>query len=134
VAVNLPGLTSAMIALLRTNVPELAAGVDAELLVGGRSNLTFRLTGVGGERFVLRRPPLGEVLASAHDMRREWSYISALRDTSVPVAAGRLVCSDPAISDVPFYVMEYVNGHVLETPEDAGVLGLEPGAAHLCRG
>jgi aminoglycoside phosphotransferase (APT) family kinase protein len=122
---TLPGLTSAMVRLVRDEVPELADGVEAQILVGGRSNLTFLLKGISGQRFVLRRPPLGEVLASAHDMRREWSYISALRDTQVPVAVGRLLCTDPSVSDAPFYVMEYVDGHVMEKLDDTTFLGLE---------
>jgi len=122
---SLPGLTSTMVERLKREVPELAEHVEAQVLVGGRSNLTFLLTGAGGDRFVLRRPPLGRMLASAHDMAREWSYISALQDTPVPVAAGRFLCTDPAVSEAPFYVMEYVDGCVLEQPDDAVALGME---------
>ena len=122
---SLPGLTPTMIGRVKREVPELDEHVEAQVLVGGRSNLTFLLTGAGGHRFVLRRPPLGEMLASAHDMAREWSYISALQNTPVPVANGRFLCTDPAVSAFPFYVMEYVDGYVLEQTDDATALGIE---------
>ena len=56
-----------------------------ELIAGGHSNLTYRVTDATGRRFVLRRPPLGQVLATAHDMGREHRIISALGHTGVPV-------------------------------------------------
>ena len=59
-----------------------------ELIAGGHSNLTYRVTDAAGHRFVLRRPPLGHVLATAHDMGREHKIISALGPTDVPGGAG----------------------------------------------
>ena len=63
-----------------------------ELIAGGRSNLTFRVTDAAGGDWVLRRPPLGHVLATAHDMGREHRIISALGPTDVPVAPALGLC------------------------------------------
>jgi len=82
-------------------------------LVGGRSNLTFRVDDSSGHAYVLRRPPLGQVLATAHDMGREHRIISALGATAVPVPAALGYCDDPAVNGAPFYVMDFVDGHVL---------------------
>jgi aminoglycoside phosphotransferase (APT) family kinase protein len=84
------------------------------MIAGGRSNLTYRVDGPGGT-WVLRRPPLGHVLPTAHDMAREYRVLSALADTDVPVARPIALCTDPAVNDVPFYVMHYAPGVVLES-------------------
>ena len=62
-------------AWLVDQVEGAVAPFSFELITGGRSNLTFRVTGSDGTRFVLRRPPTGHVLATAHDMVRELSLI-----------------------------------------------------------
>ena len=105
-----------------------------ELISGGRSNLTFTVTDVANRRWVLRRPPLGHVLATAHDMGREYAVISALGPTDVPVPPAVGLCQDEAVNGAPFYVMGYVEGHVTrdrETvekvfpPQRRGALGAE---------
>src|SRR5215475_922141 len=97
---------------------DLVGPVRAELISGGRSNLTYALAGADGHRVVLRRPPAGGILATAHDMTREWRFISALRGTSVPVAEP-LALADADVLGVPFYVMSYVDGLVLHDAEHA---------------
>ncbi|GLF96199.1 phosphotransferase family protein [Streptomyces yaizuensis] len=99
--------------------PGLVRGpLSARLIQGGRSNLTYRVTD-GTRRWVVRRPPLGHVLATAHDMGREHRVISALSRTAVPVPATVVLCEDGAVLGAPFYVMEFVPG----TPyRDAGEL------------
>jgi aminoglycoside phosphotransferase (APT) family kinase protein len=87
------------------------------LITGGRSNLTFLVEDAKGVKRVLRRPPLGAVLATAHDMGREHRILSALTDSDVPVPRTLAVCQDESVNDAPFYVMEYVEGDVLVTPE-----------------
>jgi aminoglycoside phosphotransferase (APT) family kinase protein len=83
----------------------------SELISGGKSNLTFTLTSRSGE-LVLRRPPTGELLPSAHDMGREARVQHALAATDVPVA--RVVLRDDGnLIGVPCYVMEKVPGHVI---------------------
>jgi aminoglycoside phosphotransferase (APT) family kinase protein len=130
------------------DVPRLVRWLDAngvpagrslsgiELFSGGKSNLTYRLSvppgspdaagssgssdspGAGGD-LVLRRPPLGHVLPTAHDMGREYRVISALHGTDVPVPEPVAHCPDPEVIGAPFYVMRYVPGLVLRTAEDA---------------
>jgi aminoglycoside phosphotransferase (APT) family kinase protein len=88
--------------------------LEFSLITGGHSNLTFRVTDSAGERYVLRRPPTGAVIATAHDMAREHRIIAALADTPVPVPPALGLCEDPGVNDAPFYVMRYVDGIVLE--------------------
>ncbi|NJP33315.1 phosphotransferase family protein [Micromonospora thermarum] len=102
-------------AYLATHRPELAGGdLSARLIAGGKSNLTYLLR-AGGREVVLRRPPLGHVLATAHDMTREFRVISALAPTDVPVPAALLLCEDPDVIGAPFYLMERVHGEVFRT-------------------
>ena len=97
--------------------------LDASLLKGGRSNLTFDLI-VDDNHWVLRRPPLGQSLATAHDVQREFTVMSALSGTGIPVPRMVAYCSDQGVLGAPFYVMEHVNGDVLRTTED--VMQLPP--------
>lgn len=99
---------------------------DIELIAGGRSNLTYRLD-LGGSQLVLRRPPLGHVLPTAHDMSREFRVLSALHGTEIPVPAPVALCSDSGIIGAPFYVMEHVNGLVLRTKDDGRQLTPDQG-------
>jgi aminoglycoside phosphotransferase (APT) family kinase protein len=89
-----------------------------QLIAGGRSNLTFCVTDGAGRRFVLRRPPLGQTLKTAHDMAREHRILTALQDSRVPVPETYGLCEDPQVTGASFYVMEHVDGSVLRTPED----------------
>ncbi|NKQ52196.1 phosphotransferase family protein [Amycolatopsis sp. K13G38] len=91
----------------------LAEPVEFELIAGGRSNLTFRLTDAAGALYALRRPPTGGVLTTAHDMSREWRFVSALSGTAVPVARPLAYCADPEVTGAEFYVMGFVDGRVL---------------------
>jgi len=98
---------------LEANIEGATGPFDFELIAGGHSNLTYAATGADGRRLVLRRPPLGHVLATAHDMTREHKIISALGATDVPVAPALGLCTDEAVNGAPFYVMDFVDGHVL---------------------
>ncbi|MEM1231937.1 MAG: phosphotransferase family protein [Pseudomonadota bacterium] len=89
------------------------APLEFELIAGGHSNLTYRFSDARGVDRVLRRPPLGEILESAHDMAREHRIISAVAQTDVPVAPALGLCSDSAVNGAPFYLMAYVPGLVL---------------------
>ena len=91
-------------------------------IAGGRSNLTYVVTDVTGQSFVLRRPPLGHLLPSAHDMAREHRILSGLHGSSVPVAEPLGFCADESVNDRPFYVMGYVEGLVLRSPADSEAL------------
>ncbi len=106
---------------------------DIQLIAGGRSNLTYRLAvrGPGGDRLlVLRRPPLGHVLPTAHDMSREYRVLSGLAGTDVPAARPVAFCDDTEVAGAPFYLMEHVPGVVLRSRQDTAVL-TEPQAAEL---
>ena len=87
------------------------------LISGGRSNLTYRLD-LEDQTLVLRRPPLGHVLPTAHDMSREYRVLSALAGTSIPVPGPVAFCDDTEIVGAQFYLMRYVTGRVLRTRED----------------
>jgi aminoglycoside phosphotransferase (APT) family kinase protein len=86
---------------------------------GGRSNLTYGVTDSRGRRWALRRPPLGKRLASAHDMAREHRILAALGSTDVPVPPVVALCEDDSVNGAPFYVMEFVDGPVLRTRQEA---------------
>jgi aminoglycoside phosphotransferase (APT) family kinase protein len=85
---------------------------DVELISGGKSNLTYRVTSAAGT-VVLRRPPLSTVLPTAHDMVREHRVISALVGTDVPVPRTLHLCTDESVLGAPFYVMSEVDGHIV---------------------
>ncbi|MFE3603953.1 phosphotransferase family protein [Streptomyces sp. NPDC059142] len=106
-------------------VPGLVGGpLDARLIEGGRSNLTYAVTD-GTGHWVVRRPPLGHVLATAHDMKREYRVIEALHPTAVPVPEPLLLCEDESVLGAPFYVMEQVAGTPYRTAEQLAPLGPE---------
>jgi aminoglycoside phosphotransferase (APT) family kinase protein len=122
-----PGLPLATLeGHLREALPGLLQGpLSAQLVAGGRSNLTYLLTD-GQTRWVLRRPPLGHVLATAHDMGREHRLLAALSPTDVPVPRP-LLLAGPDVIGAPFYVMEFADGQVLR--EQAQLEGLDAAAA-----
>jgi len=98
---------------MEANIEGVAPPLSFELIAGGRSNLTFKVTDANRRRMVLRRPPISHVLASAHDMGREHRIISSLHDTPVPVPVALGFCGDESVNERPFYVMDYVEGHIL---------------------
>jgi len=100
-----------------------------DLIAGGRSNLTFRVTDAAGGAWVLRRPPLGHVLATAHDMGREHRIVSALAPTDVPVAPAVGLCTDESVNGAPFYVMDFVDGLVARDAHEAQRLTVAQRAA-----
>lgn len=124
-----PGLDPGRLrALLDAERPGLVAGpLTGRLIEGGRSNLTYEVTD-GVAKWVVRRPPLGHVLATAHDMKREHRVISALHPTNVPVPRPVLLCENPengAVLGAPFYVMDFVEGTPYRTAEQLAPLGPE---------
>ncbi|TDC81932.1 phosphotransferase family protein [Actinomadura sp. 7K507] len=111
---------------LAANVDGLVAPVEFALVSGGRSNLTYRVTDAAGAAYALRRPPMGGILQTAHDMEREWRFVSAMAGTGVPVAPPLAFCDDTGVAGAPFYVMGFVDGLVLADAADAA--RLEPAA------
>ncbi|GED89616.1 phosphotransferase family protein [Streptomyces sp. 6-11-2] len=111
--------------LLDRERPGLVRGpLTGRLIEGGRSNLTYTVSD-GASRWVVRRPPLGHVLATAHDMGREHRVISALHPTEVPVPRPVLLCEDEDVLGAPFYVMEFVEGTPYRTADQLAPLGEE---------
>ncbi|MFZ1855609.1 MAG: phosphotransferase family protein [Candidatus Nanopelagicales bacterium] len=121
---NPPGVDlDSLRAFLDRERPGMVSGpLTAELIAGGRSNLTYFINDEANS-WVLRRPPLGHVLDTAHDMAREFTVISALRGTSVPVAEALVLCEDLDVMDSTFYLMERVAGSVLRDFDDAMAIG-----------
>jgi aminoglycoside phosphotransferase (APT) family kinase protein len=99
-----------------------AGPLTFSLIAGGRSNLTFDIADRTGNRYVLRRPPLGDLLPSAHDVAREHKIISALQDSGIPVPEVIGMCHDTSVTGAPFYVMRFTEGLVLRDPASAASL------------
>jgi aminoglycoside phosphotransferase (APT) family kinase protein len=93
-----------------------------DLVAAGGSNLTFRITDAAGSSWALRRPPTAHVLASAHDMGREWRIISGLDGSPVPVPAPIAFCTDHDVTGADFYVMEFAEGFILRDPAGAATM------------
>jgi aminoglycoside phosphotransferase (APT) family kinase protein len=103
------------------------------LIAGGKSNLTYRLDSPAGS-LVLRRPPLGQILPTAHDMGREYRVMSGLNRTDVPVPTMRHFCEDAEVLGQPFYVMERVEGHIVTSAFPAGYADSPADKATISRG
>jgi len=95
------------------------------LIAAGGSNLTYKVADATGAQFVLRRPPVGELLQSAHDVAREARILSGLGASAVPVPAVEGICTDPDVTGAAFFVMRYVEGRIIRT----SAMGEELGAA-----
>src|SRR3954449_1878684 len=101
---------------------EIDGELSAQLVAGGKSNLTYEVT--DGEVWrIVRRPPLGHVQATAHDMGREYTAMSALADTDVPVPRTYAHCADATVLGAPFYVMERVEGTAYRRASELDELG-----------
>lgn len=112
----------AVTAWILEHVQGIEAPLTFTLIAGGHSNLTYRFVDARGRAGVLRRPPLGHVLESAHDMSREHRIVSALQDSAVPVAKTLGLCEDPEVNQAPFYLMDFVEGAVLHDADAASQL------------
>ena len=108
-----PGLDlDALGRYLAPHVGGLAGSLRGEVILGGRSNLTY-IVDDGERSFVVRRPPLAHVLPTAHDMAREYRVLAALRGTGIPVPQVIALCEDESVIGARFYVMEWIDGHVV---------------------
>jgi len=116
---TVPGIHEANVTSWMVEHVGAVAPLRFELVAGGRSNLTFRVTDNKGSHFALRRPPTSHVLPTAHDMVREHTVISALHPMGVPVPQPLGLCTDTHVNDQPFYVMEFVEGAILRNREEA---------------
>ena len=100
---------------IRDHVPTFEGDLKAEKFAGGQSNPTFKLT-AGENSYVLRRKPMGTLLASAHAVDREFKVLSALAPTKVPVPTPVALCEDDNVIGSMFYIMEYLEGRVFWDP------------------
>ena len=120
---QLPGLDLAALDRYLAVVGVAREGeLRAELISGGRSNLTFCVYD-DAQRWVLRRPPLHGLTPSAHDMAREYRVVAALSETGVPVAEAVAVCTDDTVLGAQFAIVRYVDGRVVRTRDELGALG-----------
>ncbi|MFC6344638.1 phosphotransferase family protein, partial [Nocardioides hankookensis] len=103
---------------------ELSPDLRGRVIAGGRSNLTYEVTD-GSSWWIVRRPPLGHVQATAHDMGREYTAMSALVPTDVPVPTTYAHCDDPDVLGAPFYVMERILGTAYRQSTQLQALGPE---------
>jgi aminoglycoside phosphotransferase (APT) family kinase protein len=121
--VTLDGLDlSALDKHLRSAGVGRSGELTAELISGGRSNLTF-LVADDASKWVLRRPPLHGLTPSAHDMAREYTVVAGLADTDVPVARAVTLCNDDSVLGAPFQMVEYVAGQVVRSRAELEALG-----------
>ncbi|WP_019203261.1 phosphotransferase family protein [Tsukamurella sp. 1534] len=105
-----PGLDLGVLgSWLPQHVDGAGADLSAELIAGGKSNLTYRISD-GTSSWILRRPPVGKLLATAHDMGREYTMMSALWGTAVPVPQMYAFCDDTEVLGAPFYIMSEIDG------------------------
>lgn len=119
---EIPGLPrESFTAWAAEQLPGLGPDWQAEVISGGLSNLTYRVTGAD-RTVVVRRPPLGTLLESAHDMGREHRVLTALWETAVPVPQVLAASADPEVLGAPFYVMALVEGVVYREPAQTAEL------------
>ena len=119
---------AAVTAWFAANVAGVKPPLEFSLVAGGRSNLTFVVVDEAGERYVLRRPPTGHLLPTAHDMAREHRIISAMGPAGVPVPPALGLCEDPSVNGAPFYVMGFVDGVIAR--DQAAISGFDAEARH----
>ncbi len=105
---------------LSSSLPGFAGELTIEQFPGGYSNLTFLLK-ASGKEYVLRKPPIGANIKSAHDMGREFNVLTALKPVYKPIPAPILFCDDANIIGSPFYIMERVRGIILRNRAPKGM-------------
>jgi aminoglycoside phosphotransferase (APT) family kinase protein len=101
------------------HLPEISTPLTFTLIAGGRSNLTYRVEDTEGRAWALRRPPLHHVLPTAHDMSREYRLMHSLGPVGIPVPVTVGLCTDETVNERPFFVMEFVEGHILRSAPEA---------------
>lgn len=104
---------STVTAWLEEHIPMISPPLDFHRITGGRSNLTYTVTDTNGECYVLRRPPLGNVLESAHNVVREYRIVEGVGKSDVPVARTIAACEDKEVNGAHFTIVSYVDGIVL---------------------
>ena len=118
-SIDIPALE----AYLSKAVPEIKSPLDVKQFGYGQSNPTYLLTSrPTSQRFVLRKKPPGRLVSkTAHKVEREYRIIHALRGTGVPAPRAYVLCEDSSVIGTPFYVMEFLDGRIIEDPAMPGV-------------
>lgn len=105
--------TAALDAWCQANIEDFGKGMEVRQFQGGASNPTFMLTTDGGaKRYVLRKKPPGQLLASAHAVDREYKVMKALGSIDFPVPRMRALCEDESVIGTTFYVMDFLEGRI----------------------
>ncbi|KAF4626474.1 hypothetical protein G7Y89_g11685 [Cudoniella acicularis] len=111
---------------ISTNVPEIKTPIDLKQFGFGQSNPTYQLTASDGIRYVMRKKPPGKLVSkTAHQVEREYRIIHALEKTDVPVPKAYCLCEDDTVIGTPFYIMEFLDGRIIEDPTIPGVTPAE---------
>ncbi|KAG5930622.1 hypothetical protein E4U42_005284 [Claviceps africana] len=106
------------------NVPEIVLPIDVKQFGFGQSNPTYQITGADSQKFVLRKKPPGTLLSkTAHQVEREYRVLRALGPTDVPVPRTYCLCEDDSVLGTPFYVMEFLDGRIVD---DVTLPGVSP--------
>ena len=113
---------ASLAAWLDANIPGFGEGLTVQQFQGGASNPTFFLVS-GSRQYVMRKKPPGQLLASAHQVDREFRVMKALGTTGFPVPVMRALCEDESVVGTSFYVMDYLEGRIFR---DARLPGMEP--------
>src|ERR1700678_3478579 len=105
---------------LRNHFPDEAGALEVRQFPAGHSNLTYSLH-LGARELVLRRPPFGSKVKSAHDMSREFRVLSKLHASYPPAPEVQLFCDDPSVLGAPFYIMRPISGIILRRDPPVGL-------------
>src|SRR5580704_9190372 len=106
---------------LRSHFPDATGTLSVSQFPSGHSNLTY-LVCLGNRQMVLRRPPFGSKVKTAHDMSREYRVLSKLHLVYPEAPKALLYCEDPSVLGCPFYVMERVQGIILRRDPPEGLV------------
>jgi len=116
-AVRQPIDVQALERYISEHLPEIQLPIDIKQFGFGQSNPTYQLTAKDGRKYVMRKKPPGKLLSkTAHKVEREYRVIHALEKTDVPVPKAYCLCEDESVVGTPFYIMEFLDGRIIEDP------------------
>ncbi|KAF7870141.1 uncharacterized protein EAF02_009331 [Botrytis sinoallii] len=120
--IDLPALEK----YIETHVPEITTPIEITQFGFGQSNPTYQLQSSNGHKYVMRKKPPGKLVSkTAHQVEREYRVIHALGKTDVPVPKTYCLCEDEGVIGTPFYIMEFLDGRIIEDPGMPGVGEME---------
>ncbi|KAA8570587.1 hypothetical protein MFRU_031g00050 [Monilinia fructicola] len=111
---------------IEKHVPEIKIPIGIKQFGFGQSNPTYQLLAANGQKYVMRKKPPGKLVSkTAHQVEREYRVIHALEKTDVPVPKAYCLCEDEEVIGTPFYIMEFLDGRIIEDPGMPGVSAKE---------